>query len=111
MSNSISMYRGDSTQIACSVTGADDSALDITGATITFSVREGNDGDLKLTRSTATGSGITITSGSGGSMTIDIGSGQLGTIGKFKYDIEIAQGGNVYTVVMDELEVLYDVTT
>jgi len=91
-------------------------AVDITGATITLTVREKiDDASVVFTRSTG-GSGIVVDSdqvaNKGKYQVSIIPSNTSGkTLQTYEYDIQIVLNGKTQTISRDEFEILSDITT
>ncbi len=97
----LTIYRGEKKTWTCTVTSGG-TALDLTGATIRFAVRDAYppssiiaDGDALISKSTA--SGITITNEAGGIFTLTLLKADTNTLacGDYQYGIEYenASGG------------------
>ena len=108
MSNALTIYRNDTGLYECTVKNGTGGVFNLTGASVRFTVRDGPDGTIIGTKTTA--SGISVTNGTLGILQVSIGSNELTTNGIYEYDIEVNQGGNVYTVVKDTLTVKRDVS-
>ena len=108
MGNDLTLYRNDTVLLECPVKNGTGGVFNLTGASVRFTVRDGPDGTI--IGSMNVGNGITITNGTLGILQVSIGSSELTTNGIYEYDIEVNQGGNVYTVVKDTLTVKRDVS-
>jgi len=109
MGNDLTLYRNDTALLECPVKNGTGGVFNLTGASARFTVRDGPDGAVFGSKATG-GAGITITNGTLGILQVAIGSNELTTNGIYEYDIEVNQGGNVYTVVKDTLTVKRDVS-
>lgn len=108
--NKIEMYSGNSKTINISITEADGSAVDITGATLKLTVKERTDMTDTQALIQVTGS---IVSGTAGTATFTIGTSSSNRPeGKYLYDITLKQtSGTVSTVVRDDFEIITNITS
>ena len=102
------MVRGE-TKIVTGTIEQDGAALDITGASIAFSVKWAYTDAANIFQLTV-GSGITVNSAPAGTVTITIAASNTSTLPlstvNLKYDIQLTEaGGNVYVVARGDLVV------
>jgi hypothetical protein len=97
------------------VTPDDGTPFNITAMTLRFTAkRSRTDADAQaVITKTVTGSGITITGGSAGKARILLAPGDTGSLGgseRLFYDVQLADGSTVYTLVSGRLLVLADIS-
>mgnify|MGYP000026362679 CR=1 FL=1 len=98
--NMIQRFRGDTYPLIVTLK-ENGSAVDLTTATVRMTI--GLD-----TPSTIT---ATATNAAGGEVRFDFTQTEVGTAGRFSYDIEVTDGSIVTTYVKDIFELIEDVTT
>lgn len=99
-------YRGEAYSITDTVRNTAGTAVAITGWALAFTVRSDFDSDTVLLSKT-TGSGITITSGSGGVMTITITAANTLALaaGEYVYDVQRTDSGSEALLTIGTLRV------
>lgn len=110
----IELYRGDSRTFKVTVKDENGNAVDITGASIKFSVKERiGDASYVFQKTSAQSSEITITDAANGEYEVYIvpANTQNLDIVSYQYDSElIVATGEVYTIVRGEFTVLAEIT-
>lgn len=110
----IEIYRGDNRTFKVTVTDGAGGAVDITGATIIFSVKEDiSDTDYEIQKTSAQGSEITITDAGNGIYEVYLipADTQNMDLGVYEYDSQLTTSASkVYTTVRGEFTVQGDVT-
>src|SRR3990172_5737186 len=92
------------------VVDQDEAAVDLTGATIKWSIRKDINSTVELTKTTA--SGITITSAPGGTFAVAIDDADTDELSEDNQDgvsyymeaVIIDASGNVYTITTDDIQ-------
>ena len=112
----LSIYRGEKKVWTCTATDAS-AALDLTGATIKFAVREGypassiaDDTTAKITKTTA--SGIVVTNATGGIFTLTLLAADTASLeaGYYVYGVEMTNaGGGPYVLDQGTFTITSDV--
>jgi hypothetical protein len=108
MSNSVTMFSGDSRVLTITVTDSAGTAKNITGATINFSLFKSVGGAAILSKTV--GNGITITDPTNGVFTVTFETHETeDRDGHFKYEIEVTDSsGNKCTIVQDKFHIKKD---
>lgn len=110
----IELYRGDNRTFEVTVKDDDGNAVNITGASIKFSVKERiSDSGYKFQKSSAQASEITITDAANGVYEVYLVPDDTQTldIGSYEYDSQLTTStGKVYTVVRGEFTILAEIT-
>lgn len=108
----IEIYRGDNRTFLVAVKDGDGAVVDITGASIKFSVKEEiSDTDYVIQKTV--GSGITITGAANGIYEVYLvpADTQNIDVGVYEYDSELTTAaGNVYTLIRGEFTVQAEIT-
>ena len=110
MSNELTIFRGDNADIECAVTDKDGAVVNITGASISFTVRDMQD-DTQQFQCTTAGADVVITNGAGGLCEARVVPADTltMTLGSYVYDFEFTIATKVFTV-SSIIEVKRDVT-
>lgn len=98
--------RGDTVKIEVTVTDSDGVVFDLTGYDMTFTTT----GAAVIEKISDSGGGIEITSASGGEATITLDPADTTELGMYKFDIQVTDGTDVYTVVTSYFKIVDDVT-
>lgn len=110
----IEIYRGDNRTLKVTIKGADGVVVDITNATIKFTVKKNvADEENKIQKTTNSASQISITDAANGEYEIYLlpADTQDMDVDNYEYDSElITAAGKVYTVVRGEFSILAEVT-
>jgi len=113
----IERYRGDSHSEVFTVRDSDGAAVDITGATVRFTVKEHLHQDQAaavLAKSAADVDEVEITDPTQGEFTVKFTAAEMQALtpNRYVYDAEVTlSGGAVHTVACDVFDVLSDVST
>lgn len=101
-----SLYQGDTKEITVTVLDADDNAVDITSATISWKASRNVNSDAELTKDTTSG-GVSITDASGGKFKITITAGDTARMnGDYYHEAQITfSDGSVSTVLTGTMTV------
>jgi hypothetical protein len=114
MERNVELYRGDNRTFKVTCKDGEGAVVNITGATIKFSVKEKiGDTTCKIEKSSAVATEINITDAVNGEYEIYLlpADTQNLDIGSYEYDSELTTTtGKVYTTVRGEFNVLADVT-
>ena len=98
--NTIKRFRGDTYPLVVTLS-ENGVAVDLSTATVTMTI--GLDVPVGIT--------ATITDAAGGVAQFDFTQTEVGTAGRFSYDIQVTDGGYITTYVKDIFELVEDVTT
>jgi hypothetical protein len=113
MGNGISIFRGDSTSIQCTVCDSAGDIFNLTGTSeITFTVKEREDDTVALFTKTLGAGEISISSPETlGFFIVTIASADTKLLSGIKiYDCQVEIAGKKYTVVKDNINIKKDVT-
>ena len=99
MANEITIFRGDNADIRCTVVDKDGVAVNITGASIKFTVRNPQSGEQIFQLTSAAGT-VVITNGAGGICEARCVPGATGELepGEYVYDFEFTIATKVFTI-------------
>jgi hypothetical protein len=106
----LQVIRGDTWNLSWKYENGDGTPVDLTGASIIFTMKRFHEGDVIVTDSTAEGVAVDLGEG-----LISLTLGPLITAdlaGQYLYDLEITYpDGSVVTPLLDKISVLKDITT
>jgi hypothetical protein len=106
-----SMYSGDDDEIAVSVVDDEGVAIDLTGATITWSLADSRGGTVLVTKTSDTSAELSITSAAGGTFTIHLlatDTDDLAGVYYHEAQVEDSQGHKT-TVLTGYAEIIEDI--
>ena len=109
----ISMFKGDTKTIEVTAKNQDGIAVDITGASIKFTVKtNATDTDAQAKFQKTTTLGITITDATNGKFEIAISPSDTSGLsaGEFVFDIQLNISGAIFTIAKDIFLLKQDVT-
>lgn len=115
--DAITRKRGDDYDETFAVKDADGAAVDITGATISFTVKDRfSDAQASaiLKKTSASAAELEITNGAGGLFTVHFTTAEMRALelGEYAYDVEVLlSGGKTHTPAQDLFIIVGDVTT
>lgn len=106
----ITMYRGDSYPIRFTLTDSTTGQpLNLDGATLTLTVDERNDPADETTQMFQL-SGTLSATPADGTVSFTPTSANTATVGQYWYDVQLAQGGTVRTVIKNRFTITQDIT-